>query len=539
MRRARRATADRRSRRWHTSGVASESSVGAGRPSRPAEEPETLAAIDLGSHSFHLIVTRLKGGQIHVLDRLRERVSFAAGLDVTRNITPEAAERALDCLRRFGQRVNQMPRGCVRAVGTNTLRQARNGAAFLERAEEALGHPIEVISGREEARLIYLGVAQTNPEVEGRRLVIDIGGGSTECILGDGFDIVDADSLYMGCVSYSARFFGDGVLDETAFERAELAAELEIQPIVRGYRKRGWQNVLGCSGTIHNIAAILKANGWNDDRDGVDLKGLRKLRRALVTAGNVATLALPGLTEDRRPVIAGGVAILCALFQDLGIDHMVTSPGALREGALYDLLGRIHHEDVRERTIRGFQAHYHVDLEHAERVERTALSLLEQAQVTWTPHDREHAEQQLQWASRLFEIGLAINHTGHHKHGSYLVQNSYMAGFSRGEQQVLAALILNSRRKVHWEVFESLEPHWRDDVRMLAVLFRLAVQLNRSRDVDLPRFVLKLKERERVRLLFPAGWLGERPLTLASLEDEAKHLASFGIQLGWRELDRG
>jgi exopolyphosphatase/pppGpp-phosphohydrolase len=256
----------------------------------------------------------------------------------------------------------------VRAVGTNTLRQARNGAAFLERAEEALGHPIEVISGREEARLIYLGVAQTNPEVEGRRLVIDIGGGSTECILGDGFDIVDADSLYMGCVSYSARFFGDGVLDETAFERAELAAELEIQPIVRGYRKRGWQNVLGCSGTIHNIAAILKANGWNDDRDGVDLKGLRKLRRALVTAGNVATLALPGLTEDRRPVIAGGVAILCALFQDLGIDHMVTSPGALREGALYDLLGRIHHEDVRERTIRGFQAHYHVDLEHAETV---------------------------------------------------------------------------------------------------------------------------------------------------------------------------
>ncbi len=511
----------------------------AARESRSLEDQETLAAVDLGSHSFHLIVTRFKGGQIHVLDRLRERVSFAAGLDRDRNLNPEAIERGVDCLRRFGQRVNQMPRACVRAVGTNTLRQARNGLAFLEQAEEALGHPIEVISGREEARLIYLGVAQTNPRVAGRRLVIDIGGGSTECILGDGFDIVDADSLFMGCVSFTARFFADGCLDQAAFERAEIAAELEVQPIVRGYKKLGWEQVLGCSGTIHNIAAILQANGWVDERDSIGVKGLRRLRRALVAAGSLAMLTLPGLTEDRRPVIAGGVAILLALFQDLGIEQMVTSPGALREGALYDLLGRIHHEDVRERTIRWFQEHYHVDIEHSERVESTALSLLRQAGVAWTPHDLAHAEQQLHWASRLFEIGLAINHTGHHKHGSYLVQNSYMAGFSRGEQQVLAALILNSRRKVHREVFESLDPLRRDDVLMLAVLFRLAVQLNRSRDSDLPRFVLRLKDRERLRLVFPPGWLVERPLTLASLEEETKHLASFGIQLGWRELDEG
>ncbi|MBM4357892.1 MAG: exopolyphosphatase [Deltaproteobacteria bacterium] len=514
--------------------VSSQRPVAEASVDRSSEEPETLAAVDLGSHSFHLIVTRVKGGQLHVTDRLRERVSLAAGLDADKRLRADAMDRALECLRRFGQRVKPMPRSCVRAVGTNTLRQAKNGPAFLERAEEALGHPIEVISGREEARLIYLGVAQTNPEGQGRRLVIDIGGGSTECILGDGFDIVDADSLFMGCVSYSSRFFGDGTLDERRFLQAELAAELEIQPIAKGYRRFGWQRVLGCSGTIVNVASIVRENGWSDD--GITLASLRRLKRALVAAGHVDAVELPGLSADRRPVIAGGVAILIALFQDLGIERMTTSAGALREGALYDLLGRIHHEDVRERTIRWFQEHYHVDVEHADRVEKTARSLLSQASLDWAPHDPEHAEQQLRWASHLFEIGLAINHTGHHKHGAYLVQNSYMAGFSRGEQQTLAAMILCSRRKVHRESLDAVDPAYREDVTMLAVLFRLAVQLNRSRDVDLPKFVLRVKDRKRLRLVFPAGWLEERPLTLASLEEEAKYLSSFGVTLDFREL---
>jgi len=507
------------------------------RASGPPGEVETLAAIDLGSHSFHMIVTRLEGGQLHVRDRLRERVSLAAGLDSDRRLRPEASERALECLRRFGQRVNHLPRSCVRAVGTNTLRQARNGADFLARAEDALGHPIEVISGREEARLIYLGVAQTNPANQGRRLVLDIGGGSTECILGEGFEIVDADSLFMGCVSYSTRFFGDGVLDERRFRQAEVAAELELQPIARGYRRLGWKRVLGCSGTIHSIAGILKENGWCDE--GVSAQGLRRLRRALVECGSVERLALPGLSEDRRPVIAGGVAILVALFEDLGLQHLALSPGALREGALYDLLGRIHHEDVRERTIGWFQEHYRVDVEHVARVEKTALSLLSQATLDWKPQDHEHARQELRWASRLFEIGLAINHTGYHKHGAYLVENSYMAGFSREEQQTLAAMIHTSRRKVHREVLDAVPAARREDVTMLAVLFRLAVQLNRSRDADLPRFVLRVKGEHRLRLAFPAGWLAERPLTLASLEEEARYLASFGYSLEWRELDDG
>lgn len=496
--------------------------------------PDSLAAVDLGSNSFHLIVTRMSGEQLHVTDRLRERVSLAAGLDDDNCLRPAAVERALECLRRFGQRLRLMPRGSVRAVGTNTLRRAKNGSEFLELAEQALGHPIEVISGREEARLIYLGVAQTNHDGQGRRLVIDIGGGSTECILGDGFDIVDADSLFMGCVSYSKRFFGEGVVDERRFAEAEVAASLELQPIARGYRKLGWQHVLGCSGTIVNVAAIAKENGWSEE--GITESSLRKLKRSLVAAGRVDRLALSGLSDDRRPVIAGGVAILVALFKDLGLERITTSAGALREGALYDLLGRIHHEDVRERTIRGIQEHYHVDVEHAARVEKTACSLLAQARLDWKPHDPEHAEQQLRWASHLFEIGLAINHTGYHKHGAYLVENSYMAGFSRGEQQTLAAMILCTRRKIHREAIDAIDASWREDVPMLALLFRLAVQLNRSRDIDLPKFVLRLKDRKRVRLVFPAGWLEERPLTFASLESESKYLSSLGFALEFHEL---
>jgi exopolyphosphatase / guanosine-5'-triphosphate,3'-diphosphate pyrophosphatase len=498
---------------------------------------DLAAAVDLGSHSFHMIVARERGGQLVVQDRMRERVSLAAGLDAERRLGAAAIDRALECLRRFGQRINHLPHDRVRAVGTNTLRQAKNGGEVLRRAEEALGHPIEVISGREEARLVYLGVAQTNPQEHGRRLVVDIGGGSTECILGDGFEIVEADSLYMGCVSYSERFFAGGAVTEKRFDDAEVAAELELMPIARPYKKLGWQQALGCSGTIHSIAAIARANGWADE--GISAKAVKKLRKALIAAGNVRDLELPGLTDDRRPVIAGGVAILDALFRDLGVEQMSTSPGALREGALYDLLGRIHHEDVRERTIRWFQEHYHADVEHAQRVEETALSLYDQARAGWSPRDLNWGEQQLRWAARLFEIGLAINHTGYHKHSAYLVENSYMAGFSRGDQQCLGALILASRRKIHREAFEAIDPARRDDVTMLAMLFRLAVQLNRSRDVDLPRFVLRVKERTRLRLVFPAGWLAERPLTLASLEEEEKYLDAFGVQLSWRENDDG
>ncbi len=494
------------------------------------KQAELVAAVDLGSNSFHMIVGRLDDGELHIVDKLRERVRFAAGLDADRNITDSAMKRGLACLQRFGQRVAGMPGGRVRAVGTNTLRQAKNGRLFMQWAQQALGYPIEIISGREEARLIYLGVAQTMPVDEGRRLVVDIGGGSTEVIVGDGFDIVEADSLYMGCVSFSERFFGDGKISARRFRDAEVAAELELQSIVWRYRQLGWAAAVGCSGTMHAIDTIIRAQGWDD---GITPRALKRLRKAMVAAGDIRNLQLAGLQSDRKPVIAGGVAIVEALFNDLRVQEMQPSPGALREGLLYGLVGRINHEDVRERTIRGFQDRYHVDPEQAEKVSNTALTLLSQATRQW-PLNEHWAAQQLRWAAQLCEIGLAISHTGYHKHGAYLVANSYMAGFSREAQATLAMLIASHRRKPRGLMTDSLS--LRDPVaaQRLCVLFRLAVCLNRARDEERPPVVLKVKK-ERLRLTFPDGWLQAHPLTHAALRQEQRYLS----HVGWDVILRG
>lgn len=487
--------------------------------------PELAAAIDLGSNSFHMIVGRLDGGKLTIVDKLRERVRLAAGLDAAGNILAEAEERAIACLLRFGQRLEGMPTARVRAVGTNTLRKAKNSRGFMARAQEALGYPIETISGREEARLIYLGVAQTMHDV-GRRLVVDIGGGSTEAIIGEGFDILEADSLYMGCVSFSERYFSGDITSRT-FRDAQLAAELELQSITHRYRDVGWEKAVGCSGTIHAVSQILRDNGWADT---ITLKALKKLRKAIISAGHAEKLSLPGLQADRAPVIAGGVAILEALMLDLRAEGMVPSPGALREGVLYDLVGRINHEDVRDRTIRWFQNRYHVDMEQAARVEETALTLLGQATRTWGDLDEEWAAKMLSWAARLHEIGLAIAHTGYQKHGAYLVRHAHLAGFSRDEQRMLSALIACQRRKLKPEYFDAVPSDIVDAVRRLAVLFRLAVRLNRGRDAERPPVVLKLKK-DRLKVHFPAGWLTHHPLTSAALEDDGRYLSAAGYTL--------
>jgi exopolyphosphatase / guanosine-5'-triphosphate,3'-diphosphate pyrophosphatase len=504
------------------------SSVGSQEPSQPY-----VAALDLGSNSFHMVVARLDEHGLEIVDRLREPVRFAACLDDSRNITPAGMEKAIQSLERFGQRIKAMPPDRVRIVGTNTLRQAKNSLEFMERARQALGHPVEVVSGTEEARLIYLGVAQTMPD-EGRRLVVDIGGGSTEVIIGDRADIVTADSLYMGCVSFSMKFFGDGRLKEKGFREAQLAAELELQSIAQPYRRIGWERAVGCSGTIQAVQEIVRANAWSEE--GITLKGLKKLRKALIAAEDIEKLELPGLTPDRRGVIAGGAAILEAIFEDLRIEHMLPSPGAMREGVLYDLVGRIRHEDVRERTIRRFQERYQVDPEQAARVEQTAASLLDQAR-NWEL-DELAAGRTLAWAARLHEIGLAISHTGWHKHGGYLVTHAHMAGFSREEQLTLAALLYTQRRKLRQEAFALLDPSRLPTIRKLAVLFRLAVCLNRSRDPERPTPVLKAKK-EKVKLFFPTGWLDAHSLTAIALQEEARYLASAGYELQVQEATAG
>jgi exopolyphosphatase/guanosine-5'-triphosphate,3'-diphosphate pyrophosphatase len=496
-------------------------------PASQSPGAELAAALDLGSNSFHMIVGRLAGGELHVVDRLREPVRLAQGLDAGQNITPEARDRALRCLERFGQRVAGMPRDRVRAVGTNTLRKAKNSRAFMEDARRALGYRIDIISGREEARLIYLGMAQSTPSEGGKRLVVDIGGGSTEVIVGDGFDIVEADSLFMGCVSFSEHFFPGGELTPKGFRDAQIAAELELEPIAKAYRRIGWERSIGCSGSVHAVHRLVMANGFSDG--GITPKSLKKLRKALIAAGHVDRLELPGLTPERAPVIAGGAAILEAIFVELRIERMLPSPGALREGVLYDLVGRIQHEDVRDRTIRGLMERYQVDVDHAARVEETALSMLPDAVQVWQI-DEPWAKQLVAWAARLHEIGLAISHTGYHKHAAYLVANGYLAGFSHDEQRVLAAMVGGHRRRLHRELFDGIEATRVDDVIRLCVLFRLAVCLNRGRDATPPAVKLQVKH-QRLKLSFSDGWLDEHPLTARALEEERDYLTGWNFEL--------
>ena len=489
----------------------------------------SLAAVDLGSNSFHLVVAQLRHGEPHIVDRLRERVALALGLDERRCFTPAAFERALACLERFGQRLRDLPPDNVRAVGTSAVRQATNGEAFLLAAEQALGHRIETISGAEEARLVYLGVAHDLADDEGRRLVVDIGGGSTECILGEKFEALSVHSLHMGCVTFSQRFFAEGRMTESAFERAELEARLELRSIERPFRAMGWESCVGSSGTILAVDDILREAGWRER--GITLKGLRKLRKALVATGDAHAVSLPGLAVDRRSVLPGGLAILTAVFEAFGIDRMGASQGALREGLLYDLVGRIRHEDVRDRTIRRMMELYHVDAQHASRVERSALALFDQVHEEWKL-DPDRDRQFLSWVARLHEIGLSIAHSGHHRHGAYIVEHSVLPGFTRRGQQWLAALILLHRRKISGERVAHLvlAPDERGVLR-LAALLRLGVLLNRSRAALPPPRPGAAIKKGALELQFEAEWFERHPLTRADLLHESAHLAAAGIEL--------
>ena len=488
---------------------------------------QTVAAVDLGSNSFHMVVGKLAQGQLQIQDRIREKVALAEGLGPDRSLHPDAQERALACLKRFGQRLRHLTPERVRAVGTNTLRKARNARAFLRRARAALGHEIEVIEGREEARMIYNGVIHSRSAVAARTLVVDIGGGSTECILGEGNETRMTDSLQMGCLVYSERFFPGGLITKEGMRQAHLAAGLELEPIALSYKNHGWDSCLGSSGTVRAISEIIAANGLGSE--GIEPKGLRKLRKQLVAAKHVSQLDLAGLAADRAPVLPGGVAILSAVFKDFDIQTMHSSEGALREGLLIDLLGRIRHEDVRDATVESFMTRYNVDRAQAGRVEAIAKKLLSAAGKRWTLEDQE-ASALMGWAARLHEIGLSVNYAGYHKHGAYLVGNAYMPGFSRDDQNALASLILAHRRKPSTATFESLPSKRASRALALGALLRLAVRLNRSRSpVALPDFGVEAGTRS-IALTFPDGFWDLHPLTRADLEEEIGVWRALGLE---------
>ncbi len=490
---------------------------------------DVLAAVDLGSNSFHMIIARLRDGHFQVVDRLREMVQLRAGLDKDHYLSLEAQERALACLERFGERIKDLPFGDVRVVGTNTLRIAHNSRRFLRQARLALGHPIEIITGEEEARLIYLGVAHALAFDNSRRLVMDIGGGSTEFIIGEGFRGLMRESLEMGCVSYSQKYFEDGKTPASSMQKAMLSAARQIRTIQRPYRQAGWQEAVGASGTIRCVANICKEHGWADDGI-ITAEALQKMVQHLIEAGSVEAASLQGLSEDRGKVIAGGVCVLAAAFDRLGIDRMTVSDGALREGLLYDLLGRIQHDDERDRTVDALARRYDIDTPHAERVSVMATQLFEQVAREWEL-DYDDLLHRLQWACKLHEVGLAISHHQFHKHSSYLVGHSDLPGFSREEQQVLSVMVRGQRRSFPKKHLKKLPDELQLSTQRLTVLLRLAMVFNRGRSEQADTYIKLRVEGKRLFLTLPEGWLKEHPLTEADLVHEAEQLKKIDLRL--------
>jgi exopolyphosphatase/guanosine-5'-triphosphate,3'-diphosphate pyrophosphatase len=495
---------------------------------------ESLAAVDLGSNSFHMVIARVDHGGVQIVDRIREPVRLAAGLEEDGSLSEDAEKRAIACLALFGQRLRDFGANQVRAVGTNTLRRVRDSHRVIHDMSEALGHHIEIITGREEARLIYLGVSHGIAGAPARRLVVDIGGGSTEFIIGDAFEPVSVHSMFMGCVGFTKQFFRDGKISRKRMNKAKIAAGLELQPVEKRLRKQGWERAIGASGTIRSVASILNEAGWAHGT--ITSEGVSRLEQAMLTAGSLDKLELPGLDPERRPVLAGGVAILSTVFERLDIDEMWVSPTALREGLLYDMLGRLQDEDPRDRTIAMLANRYSIDQGHADRVQATALGLLGQVVEDWDIRS-EDAAHALAWAAQLHEIGLAVNYTGHHKHGAYLVASSDLPGFARDEQALVAALVRGHRRKLDDSYYEGLPEELRLPAKQLTALLRLAVLLNRNRDPEVVALPHVAAENNRLKLTFNEEWLDAHPLARADLEREQRRLKPIGLKLTGFETD--
>ena len=482
----------------------------------------TLAAVDLGSNSFHLQVARVVGEQIFPLDGLREPIRLGAGLREDKTLDEAAQARALDCLMRFGERLRGLPKGAVRAVGTNTLRVAKNAKAFLKQAQGALGVPIDIIAGREEARLIYLGVAHSLPMTRERRLVVDIGGGSTEFIIGSRLKPFRLESLYMGCVSWSMRFFSDGKITKTALSEAELAARSELQTMASGFSRKHWDQAVASSGTARSLAEVIQLNGMGDGT--ITAQGLNELRARMLKAGNIERLNLAGLRADRVPVFAGGFAIMSAIVNALKADAITITNGALRQGILWDLLGRVHRHDMRDLTTAQLMRRYHVDTAQAKRVTRLAESLLRQIV---DGEDAETTQRLVAWAASLHEIGITVAYSGYHKHSAYILRNADMPGFSRTEQEQLALLVLAHRGQLR----KLGEFALADDDWSPVVALRLATLFCRSRsDTTFPEFSLRRRNAAFV-LGVPGAWLADSPLTETALRVEVKAWRGSGQSL--------
>ena len=503
---------------------------------------DLVAAVDLGSNSFRLLIAKAystsSGMQLKTIDMLREPIRLAAGLNSNKTLDEASFERGLEAIRRFGERLRGFKGEQVRAVATNTLRVARNAHRFIAEAQLALGFPIEIIAGVEEARLIYIGTAHEAPAVDGNRLVIDVGGGSTEFIIGKGYEPKLLESLYIGCVSHSMRFFPNGQIDAHSFKEAELSARREVQVISKSFLKAGWQQVVGSSGTARALADLIYENhlltGLADTDYVIDngfggiitRQGLKELKQRVLQVEKIKAIDLIGLKEDRRLVLPGGLAIMIAIFDELGIESMEVSDAALRVGVLYDLLGRTQHHDMRFVTVEHFMQRYAVDRSQAQRLSTLAANFLSQL-----PKPNKNSQESridnlslLGWAANLHEIGLSISHNGYHKHSAYIAANADMPGFSKNDQTRLASLLLGHTGKLGKLSNNSGFIDWK-----MLFCIRLAHVLCRSRnDDDLPNVIVGLDGNDGFTVALNHEWAERHPLTEFSLQKEAAEWERIG-----------
>ncbi len=482
-----------------------------------------FAAVDLGSNSFHLLVARLNGGQLETVDREKTMVQLARGLNSEGNLSEDAKQRSIECLKRFGERLKKIPPSQVRAVGTKTLRTAQDARSFLKRAEAALGHPIEIVSGFEEARLVYSGLSHTVINDGNQRLVIDIGGASTEFIIGQDQEPELLESLSMGCVAFTELFLRDG-LNEKSMRRAYLAARADLELISHNYSEHGWDIAYGTSGTIRAIADLV-----SDECGGaiITRQALIGLKNRLIEDGQIVSGDVPKL---RKEVLPAGIAILLAIFDELEFDKLHIADATLKEGLIFDTLGRLSDEiiDTRIHTVEKLQSNYQIDEEQAERVKNTALHFWTQIECPMLPSVSR--TKILRWAAQLHEIGMAISHSGHHHHGYYILRHSDLGGFGRYEQYILANLVRSHRKKLSFERLQETDDAALDAILPIVACLRLAVLINRRRET-LKKLPDLIQSGSHYRLHFKDGWLEQHPLTYAGLEQEANHWQNVGLTL--------
>lgn len=484
-------------------------------------KPQEIAAIDLGSNSFHMVIARIVNGALQVLGRLKQRVHLADGLDSNNMLSEEAMERGIACLALFAERLQGFPEENVCIVGTHSLRQAANAEEFLKRAAKVIPYPIEIISGHEEARLIFMGVAHTQPE-KGRKLVIDIGGGSTEMVIGEDFDPLLVESRRMGCVSFARQFFPNGEISKDNFQRARLAAAQKLENMAWQYRIQGWQSALGASGSIKAAHEVLIALG---EKDGlITAERLELLHNEVLKYKRFSELALPGLSEDRQAVFVPGLSILCGVFDALAIKQLRLSDGALREGVLYEMEGRFRHQDIRSRTARSLAEHYNIDHEQAYRV----LSTVQQLYAQWMAQNSKLVHPQLEallnWAAMLHEVGLSINHSGMHRHSAYILQNTNLPGFNQEQQLLLATLVRFHRKGVKLDELPRLTLFKKKQYIPLIQILRLAALLNNQRQSTTTPESLELETNGFHWILrFPQGYLQQNNLVQLDVEKEQSY----------------